>query len=167
MTTVTEPAIRWGVQRSFLDYVERMADGMVEAVDGATRSAADVRFPLIALQDHLDQERTVLVASRGALRCTGHRGMLAIAFEAPRIERIDGDLLVTIIDDDEPGNRLAIAELGEWRLVDGLLVAGRPTLTNDGAELFLGNYRTGMPLDPLEADLDEATRKRLFEEEQA
>lgn len=152
--------ISWSVRRSFLEYVRRMLDGEVAAVDGASLAGidegADARFPVVTCDDP-----TVLVAAVGSVRCTGHHGMLAVAFAEPRIVLGGDGLVVTIRDDDAEHGRLAIATADDWSIDGGSLRIAAPTLTDDGADLFFGNYRTGTPLSPLTADLDAAALAAL------
>ena len=135
----------WSIKASFVEYVERMSDGAVTASGGASRRPDGAfQFPL----DPASSQGSDL-AFRGSVRFTGHFGMLMVSFTDPVILRSDGELHLTVADDEVADDRLDVLALGAGeRTADGL-VFSNPQLTRNGAELFFDNYRPGAAFDPV------------------
>ncbi|MCY1158061.1 MAG: hypothetical protein MOP51_1083 [Citricoccus sp.] len=141
---VTAPAggLLWAFHEGFAAYVARLADGRVD-VDGGAVLQPDGRvlFPVAP-------DRPALHGT-GAVHFTGHHGLLAVTLANPAVLGTGSSAVLAIDDPFTPGERLAFARLGEP-------ASGRaacypvPHLTEEGADLFLGHYREGTPLAPLQ-----------------
>jgi hypothetical protein len=107
----------------------------------------------------------------GAVHFTGHHGLLAVTLADPAVVETEGTAVLTIADPFAPGRRMVFAALGiaalgstEPGTEPGAAVPdsatpgvpsptvryAEPRLTEDGADLFLGHYREGTPLAPLD-----------------
>ena len=138
------PGLTWSIKTSFIDYVERMPDGVVSVGDGASRRAdGTFHFPLASSQD------PAVVEFHGSVTCTGHYGMLTVSFADLAILDVDGRRILTCADDDEPGGRREFLDLLEPEFSGALVRFARPVLTQDGADVFFDNYRPGTPFDPV------------------
>jgi hypothetical protein len=176
---VTAPAggLLWAFHEGFAAYVSRLADGRVD-VDGGARLLSDGRafFPFSAdpgwrgsSGQGSSGQGSSGQGSRGygALHFTGHHGLLAVTLAEPAIITGAGTTVLTITDPFSPGDRLPFAELGEANRGAGhpgvhepgaggtgtapsALRYAAPILTEEGSDLFLGHYREGTPLAPLE-----------------
>lgn len=131
-----ERALTWGIKASLLDYVRGMPDGSVELADGASEAAGAFRFPAdVASGDPL--------AFRGAVRLTGHGGMMRVTIADPSIVQTADGWALEIADPDDAELRLRFATIARF---DGDRATGT-ALTEDGADLFFGPYAQGTPLD--------------------
>lgn len=151
----------WAFHEGFAAYVTRLADGRVD-VDGGARLQSDGRilFPLGSVPGPGRGTDPVLVGElrgSGAVHFTGHHGLLAVTLAEPAIVAGTGTPVLTIVDPFAPGHRLAFAELGTVEpgsagpgSVPSTVRYAGPRLTEEGADLFLGHYREGTPLAPLE-----------------
>ena len=125
-------SLLWGIKGSLLDYVRGMADGSVEVADGASITAAGIRFPVA---DGL--------AFGGAVTLTGHGGMLRVTIARPALVETSDGWVLEIADPDDPSRRMAFATIAAF---DGTLASGT-ALTQDGADLFFGPYERGTAID--------------------
>lgn len=138
MTAPAGRSLLWGIKASLLGYVRGMADGSVEAGDGATISEAGIRFPGAGG-----------LAFRGSVTLTGHGGMLRVRIADPALVERAGGWVLEIADPDDPSQRMAFATIAAF---DGRQATGT-ALTQDGADLFFGPYERGTALDdPVVAD---------------
>ena len=133
-------ALVWGIKGSLLRYVEAMADGSVDATDGATSNPDGFVFPAVPDQP---------LAFTGCVTLTAHGGMMRVRLAAPALVRGDAGWVLEIADPDDASVRLTFATLASF---DGEAATGT-ALTADGADLFFGPYREGTPLaDPVVRD---------------
>jgi hypothetical protein len=185
---LTSGGLLWAFHDGFAAYVARLADGRID-VDGGARLQADGRvfFPFASVTGSGQGDGTGHgcdggsgpgghpgtgeLRGCGALRFTGHHGLLAVALADPAVVETAGAPVLTIADPFAPGQRMVFAELGPAQsdatapgaepgvaepdsITPGLpsptvRYAG-PLLTEDGADLFFGHYREGTPLAPLD-----------------
>lgn len=87
-----EPAVgefRWGVRQSFLSYVEGpIAHGAIEVTAPATRDGGVFAFPQTSKDWEADAEPGS-AAFGGAIRFTGHDGVLDLTLANPTVEILD------------------------------------------------------------------------------
>lgn len=151
------PGLRWGIKRSFIDYVRRMADGKGTVGNGAVPvgtgdlfyeydEAASLRDPAAPSQ---------VWAFRGDVRFSGHFGMLFVRIAHPRLEISGTEAVLTIEDPQDregaPRIPLVTARLQQLADEDGAAVWGAEdvTLTADGVPLFNEVYVEGEAFEPL------------------
>lgn len=130
--TTTQIGLLWGVHARLRGYLERLEDGRIEVSDGALIEPDQrIFFPAMAEEPG---------CFAGAVHFTGHHGMLALTLARPQLK----DGLLTVEDpfpDSVPGARLDVVVVHE--------TDGTTTLTEAGADLFLGTYAPGMSFDPV------------------
>ncbi|MFJ3667381.1 HtaA domain-containing protein [Streptomyces sp. NPDC090106] len=143
--------LRWGLKKSFLDYVRRMPDGRGSVSDGAVPVGTGDLF-----YEH-DAERSDagVWAFRGDVRFSGHFGMLFVRVAHPWL-RIDGTNVELSIEDpqareDAPRIPLVTGTLRRLGSQDGTEVWGSEdvALTAEGVALFNDVYAEGEPFEPL------------------
>jgi hypothetical protein len=133
--------LAWGLRQSFVEYVEGLPDGVVQATGGAVREQGLFVFPG-------RRESTSGWAFDGTLHFSGHAGVLDVTFTAIRIDA--GGLSAEVA-----GERISIARLaGRTELTgpEGGLPATRfdaVTLTDDGAAVLGGVYQADAAADPV------------------
>jgi hypothetical protein len=154
MTTTAEGLV-WAVKESLISYVERLDDGAVEVISPATRSEAGFWFPTAeASADPVGDGAPTVLQFLGAVRLTGHWGMLDVELRDPRIE-LDcghGTLFVRDRGSRDPEARLSLADLtvgGTTAENGSAVVEATATLTGHGRLLLGGQYAVGEPLSPL------------------
>lgn len=128
--------LSWNVKASLLAYVRGMGDGQVSTVSPARFVGDTVFFPGDG------------ASFSGALALLGHGGLLQLTFADPRVEPIGAGWRITIEDPYAPGSRMTLASVGA--LLDepgGVRRGSGVALTAEGADLFLGPYTEGTPLD--------------------
>lgn len=151
------PALRWGIKRSFIDYLSRLPDGSVSADAGASivsgsyfqfepdggASAAEAGWPAGVRK------------FRGQVRLSGHQGMMSLFVTDPWLEFGAEGVLLSVADPRRtPGSeaRLELLRLAvprgpesaatEWTELPAQLAAA-------GVELFNGQYVAGEEMDPV------------------
>lgn len=143
----------WAFHEGFSAYVSRLSDGHVGVSGGAQfRPDGRVLFPADDRCAPAGDRHTTGMHTRGAVHFTGHHGLLAVTLADPALVQEAGRAVLTIIDPFAPDHRMVLASLGS-RVpgpAPGLCRYGEPRLTEEGADLFLGHYREGTPLAPLE-----------------
>lgn len=163
--------LTWAVKESLLTYVEALDDGAVEVVAPTSRSEDGFFFPTAEPGDSPTAEPgadpTVEVVNSpaadgppaalqflGAVRLTGHWGMLDVELRDPRVE-LDGGrgtLFVRERGGRDPEAYLPFADLtvGEPTTERGsAVVEAAATLTGHGRLLLGGQYAVGEPLSPV------------------
>lgn len=154
--TVTPPVtdqpprcLRWTVRASFLRYVAGLPDGRASATDGARITQSDPQeFVYVTDPEHSSDD---VLAFRGDVRLSGHRGLLFVRVANPRIH-LDGVQARLTVDDpmteDGTGPRLTLVSLAiEKRRDDWWGTDVR--LTADGVAFFNSVYPADEPFDPL------------------
>ncbi len=162
----TGGACTWGFKESFRAYISgSIANGEWTTEGGIGYEtpffASDVLTGQVALAPFSGE-----LAVDGAMRFTGHEGILDTTISNLRLELVDAQRLELVVDlrgttqefvEVDTANVLfATGDLAaaQWSVEgDGLLLAGIPlVLTAQGAEAF-GTYPEGEPLDPLDLRL--------------
>ncbi|GAA1635218.1 HtaA domain-containing protein [Georgenia ruanii] len=162
----TTAGLTWAVKESLVTYVEGLADGMVDTLAPASRTADGFWFPLSAedpgpAAGHPRSAWQFL----GTVRLSGHWGALDVELRDPRVEFGGGHGTLLI---RERGGRDADARLPLADLVPGGPAAagdGKPagvgmstlelaaSLTGHGRLLLGGQYGVGEPLSTLRVSI--------------
>ncbi|MGX5682649.1 HtaA domain-containing protein [Schumannella luteola] len=163
--TVESSTLSWGFKESFRSYISgTIANGEWTVADGATYET-----PLFGWADgdgSYDAETGEgVVAFTGSITFTGHGGILNTTVANPRLQFVDQDTAILLLDVtgttqegatvDAPGVEFVELDLsGATELVDGVLtVTDAPAvLLPAGAEAF-GTYESGEAFDPVSAEL--------------
>lgn len=153
---VRAPGLVWAVKDSLVAYVEALDDGVVEAVAPASRGEAGFEFPGDVAASTFDPDGpSGAWQFRGAVRLTGHWGMLELELRDPRIE-LTGRTGVLLVG--ERGGTLSQKYLPLADLVVGEPVAAADgsvsleataSLTGHGRLLLGGQYEAGTALSPV------------------
>ena len=147
--------LSWGIKRSFIDYINSLPDASVSVTDGATADEAGL-FRFAADSSDYDAIRgTGILRFRGDVRLSGHHGMMFVRLLDPWIAFTGGRGILSIsIGDDVGRDRTAVASLragAPRQAADGSLVWAdvEVAITDEGSELFDGQYAAGQSMDPL------------------
>lgn len=154
--------LRWGIKRSFLDYIRRMPDGQGSLADGARAVGEDeILFAPAALQLGSDPDGTATRtwSFRGEVRFSGHFGMLALRLGSPALTVRGSTAELTIAgapEDGEDGRLpLVTLDLVQQPAPDGIEIwhGTEVRLTAVATPLFNGTYPEGEPFEPLTVTL--------------
>jgi len=141
--TATVPAgtlLEWAVRESFVSYVERLTDGVIDVLDGAERTNAGFLFP-----GHRGPARDEY-NFEGIVRFSGHLGTLGVELRELRIACSDG---AGTIEAMIAGAHYPLAEFdGAVSGDDGTLTAADVVFTVDGAAILGGVYEPGAEAAP-------------------
>lgn len=137
-------------------YVEALDDGVVEAVAPASRGEAGFEFPGDVAASTFDPDGPSSAWQfRGAVRLTGHWGMLELELRDPRIE-LTGRTGVLLVGErgGTPSQKylpLADLEVGEpVEAADGSVsLEATASLTGHGRVLLGSQYEAGAALSPV------------------
>jgi hypothetical protein len=150
--------LRWGIKKSFIDYVRRMPDGKGWVGDGAMPMGSHeiLYAPDGAGRRPLD-DGTVerFWTFRGDVRFSGHAGMLFVQVASPVLTEVEGVAQLTVVNPDgtDGPERLSLVTLRLDRgpAPDGFeLWNGTDVrLTEAGTALFNDVYPPGEQLEPL------------------
>ena len=79
--------LHWSVKDSLIAYISRLEDGVVEALEPATRTESGFTFVLNEVASDFNTEtHTGVLQFLGTAHFTGHWGMMNITIKDPRIE---------------------------------------------------------------------------------
>lgn len=146
--------LRWGVKRSFLDYLSGMADFELRMGEGARvlpRERA-FSFPVAGTGDG---EAVGAVRFAGVLSFTAHLGALRVLIAEPWLEPAPGGARLTVSRPEEWGAgpaRFVLADLQRAEELDEDGWAATrfdAVLAPDGVALFAGVYPPGEPFEPV------------------
>jgi hypothetical protein len=109
--------LRWGIKRSFIEYVRRMPDGRGRIGDGAIPVGSDEVF--FSLDDGfagddgkpaaVEQiDGGTLFALRGDVLFSGHFGFLAVRTARPRLLLNGASSMLTVETDADPASRIPL-----------------------------------------------------------
>lgn len=162
----TDGGFAWGFKESFRAYLS----GSIANGEWSTEGGIGYETPAFFSEELVGEVALAPLAGElavdGAMRFTGHEGILDTTVSNLRIALLDADRLELVVDlrgttqefveVDTADVLFATGDLGaaEWSADgDGLLIASIPlTLTAEGAEAF-GTYPEGEALDPLDLRL--------------
>lgn len=162
----TDGGFDWGFKESFRAYLSgSIANGEWSTEGGIGYETPAFTSDALSGDVALDPLSGALAVD-GAMRFTGHEGILDTTVSNLRFELVDAQRLELVVDlrgttqefveVDTADVLFATGDLAaaEWSAgEDGLLIAGIPlTLTAEGSEAF-GTYPEGEPLDPLDLRL--------------
>lgn len=149
------PGLSWGIKRSFIDYINGLPDASVSLVGGATVDDAGLFHFAPDNSDYDAVRGTGILRFRGDVRLSGHHGMMFVRLLDPWIAFTGGRGILSISTGDDAGqDRAAVAVLragAPAQAPDGSLVWSdvEVAITDEGSELFDGQYAAGQPMDPL------------------
>ncbi|MBA4248161.1 MAG: hypothetical protein C0444_07695 [Microbacterium sp.] len=164
--TAEAGSFTWGFKESFRAYIS----GSIANGEWSTEGDIGYATPAFFSDDlagSIDlQGLTGELGVDGAMRFTGHEGILDTTISSVRLVVESPEQLVVVVDVrgttqdfvpiDSAGVRFLTGDLAaaQWSVAgDGLLIESIPlTLTADGAEAF-GTYPEGEPFDPLTLEL--------------
>ncbi len=143
-------ALRWGIRRSFVDYVRSLEDGeILLSGDAAELDDGRFEFPLRSADGMDPATGTGTLEFSGGVSLSGHFGMMALTVQDPSVEvGPDGATVTALID----GVRIPLADIDLTPAAGGggVHAEGIPArLSDDGAAAFHGQYAPGDALDPL------------------
>jgi hypothetical protein len=153
----------WAIKRSFLGYVRRLPDGAISISDemGLT-PGTEFHFPLHDVKLHDDL--TGVIRFRGAVRLSGHQGMLAVNLADPwlHLETEAASLSFNLAGKDAAEARAEIFQMRTLPpVLDGDMCewsAMQPTLASVGVAMF-GSYPAGTTFDPLSVRVPSPQRR--------
>ena len=89
--------LHWSVKDSLIAYISRLEDGVVEALEPATRTESGFTFVLNEVASDFNPEtHTGVLQFQGTAHFTGHWGMMNITIKDPRIELTSGHGVLSI-----------------------------------------------------------------------
>ena len=89
--------LHWSVKDSLIAYISRLDDGVVEALEPATRTESGFTFVLNEVASDFNPEaHTGVLQFLGTAHFTGHWGMMNITIKDPRIELTSGHGVLSI-----------------------------------------------------------------------
>jgi hypothetical protein len=161
--------LRWGLKRTFIDYLRGMSDGRALIGSGATainlhevfyELAMDESIPSIQHAPGAAAQPLEMLAFGGEVHFSGHFGMLSVRISKPRLRLLKGTVELSIDAADTAGGirEVPLVTAGELTLatvVDdmSLWVCTDVRLTAHGAELFNRVYGEGEPFEPMVVQL--------------
>jgi hypothetical protein len=142
--TASRARLVWSVKDSFLGYIRRLDDGLIETFDGCEAGDDAYVFPI----ESSDETGTLC---SGGIRFTGFAGMLDVRIVDPMIENTsDGLRLSALVGPESIAARVAIATIDETRGIrPGEPWTATPRLTFEGVRVFGDVYQVGEELAPL------------------
>lgn len=134
------PCLAWAVKSDFIEYLRSLEDGMIATGAGAVYVGGEFRFP----QDDASAE-----SYRGAVRFTGHRGILDLVFAEPRIVSRGTTAVLSVRRRPDPSSRFDLVTLDDLVASDSGGTFRTVLLTSEGTRCFQGVYGPGTPFDPV------------------
>lgn len=172
--------LNWPIKESFIRHLETpFAQGIITPAEGANKVGADFTFPVDAAHTTLDAAGNGTIGTKGSVHLQGYPGLgpngsygVDLMFSDIKVEVKGQDATITA-DYKLTGSSGALknqavdksgddAEIATFTLAEPLAPeAGKsyattdaPTsLTQTGADIFLGKYPAGQPLDDANTDL--------------
>lgn len=89
--------LQWSIKDSLIAYISGLEDGIVEALEPATRTESGFSFSLNeAASDFNAESHTGVLQFLGTAHFTGHWGMMNITIKDPRVELTSGHGVLSI-----------------------------------------------------------------------
>jgi hypothetical protein len=148
---MTEGKLRWAVRPSFVRYVQVMAGGSWEAVDGAEADAAGVfEFPLL---EAAETDGTWLLTFGGGAHFRAHQGVLDVDLRGLRLRvTAEGAALDIAAGPDKYGTIAIMGPVAPATEAGLISWAGYvPRLTEGGTAVFGGVYPANSEFGSLSA----------------
>jgi len=145
--------LRWGVKRSFLDYLSGMSDFGLTMEGGVQALPEEQAFSFPVACPSSSGAGAGAVSFAGSLVFTAHFGALRVLIADPWLEPAPDGAGLTVVRPEEWGPGPGRFLLADLRPVDVLeedgWVATRfdASLASDGAAMFGGVYPAGEPFD--------------------
>lgn len=148
------PGLTWGIKRSFITYIRELPDGAASAADGAAALDSGLFCFAPGDSDYDLASGRGLLRFRGDVRVAGHHGMMFVRLLDPWIELSGSRGILSISTGDVDGKgrvEVAVLRAGLPRSFEGFLVWDHVgvVISQEGSELFDGQYAAGQPMDPL------------------
>lgn len=141
----------WPIKASLLEYIESLDDGVVELTEPASRRDDGFWFPLVGVGEA--PGAGVELAFSGAVRLTGHWGMMQLEFRDPEVRFGEVGAVLRLRESGRPDRFISVADLRLQDSVEGddgsSVTTLDATLTGEGTFLFGGQYPVGTPLGPV------------------
>ncbi|MDH6535865.1 HtaA domain-containing protein [Aurantimicrobium minutum] len=142
--------LHWSVKDSLIAYISRLEDGVVEALEPATRTESGFTFVLNEVASDFNPEtHTGVLQFQGTAHFTGHWGMMNITIKDPRIEMTLGQGLLSIAQGGilSPEVHVPFAQVN---VVPGSQpLKFTASLTAEGRGVLGEQYTVGQELSPL------------------
>ena len=143
----------WPIKASLLAYIESLDDGEVEVTEPASRRDEGFWFPRVGADDAPGPGPGVALAFSGAVRLTGHWGMMQLEFRDPEVRFGEVGAVLRLRESGRPDRFTSVADLRLQDSVEGddgsSVTTLDATLTGEGTFLFGGQYPAGTPLGPV------------------
>lgn len=153
MGATTDLDVVWGIKDSFRRYLSMLPDFQWSLSGGASLTEdSTFAFPVVEAAAGDGSAHGIVLSCRGRVLLAGHRGMMRLLLQAPRIENIGEDLALTFSAGS--AQRYAIARLSPTTATPSLVedtvhVVYSAHLARAGIEAFNNVYPLGEPLDPV------------------
>ena len=142
--------LHWSVKDSLIAYISRLEDGVVEALEPATRTESGFTFVLNEVASDFNPEtHTGVLQFLGTAHFTGHWGMMNITIKDPRIELTSGHGILSIAQ-----GRILSPEAHVPFVNVNVVPGSHPlmlttALTAEGRGVMGEQYTVGQELSPL------------------
>ena len=147
---MAEYELHWAVKDSLIAYISRLEDGVVEALEPATRSESGFTFALSEVASDFNPEtHTGVLQFLGTAHFTGHWGMMNITIKDPRIELTSGHGVLSIAQGGilTPEAHVPFVNVNVVPGSQPLMLT--TALTSDGRGVMGEQYTVGQELNPL------------------
>ena len=142
--------LHWPVKESLIAYISRLEDGVVEALEPATRTETGFSFVLNEVASDFNADtHTGVLQFLGTAHFTGHWGMMNISIKDPRIELTSGHGVLSIAQGGilNPEVHVPFVNVNVVPGSNPLMLT--TTLTADGRGVMGEQYTVGQELSPL------------------
>ena len=142
--------LHWSVKDSLIAYISRLEDGVVEALEPATRTESGFTFVLNEVASDFNAEtHTGVLQFLGTAHFTGHWGMMNITIKDPRIELTSGHGVLSIVQGGilTPEAHVPFVNVNVVPGSHPLMLT--TALTTDGRGVMGEQYTVGQELSPL------------------
>ena len=142
--------LHWSVKDSLIAYISRLEDGVLEALEPATRTEAGFTFVLNEVASDFNPEtHTGVLQFLGTAHFTGHWGMMNITIKDPRVELTSGNGVLSIAQGGilSPEVHIPFAQVNVVPGSHPLMFTA--ALTAEGRGVMGEQYTVGQELSPL------------------
>ena len=142
--------LHWSVKDSLIAYISRLEDGVIEALEPATRTETGFTFVLNEVASDFNSEtHTGILQFLGTAHFTGHWGMMNITIKDPRIELTSGHGVLSIAQGGilTPETHVPFVNVNVVPGSHPLILT--TALTAEGRGVMGEQYTVGQELSPL------------------